>query len=291
MLIDYRFRRGVTPYLFLLPAVVLFTVYLFGPLIFAGYMSLFRWPLAGIPRLVWFRNFRLIFSERFFQDSLVHTLVYTSAVPLKVALALMLAVFVERSGRAISVLRSVFFFPWILSSVIVGLIWQTILTPNHGFLNLVLGWIGIPGQSWLVRPDRAMLAIVMVSTWHGLGVNLIIFIAGLKTIPQSRYEAAEIDGASAWQSFWYVTLPGLRPTTVFVFVVAVIGSFKVFDIVYIMTGGGPAGATTTLVMYIYETAFDRFRMGQASAAAYIFFVILLTLTLLQRKFLASGVDE
>jgi multiple sugar transport system permease protein len=291
MLTDYRLRRHITPYLFLVPAVALFTVYLFGPLVFAGYMSLFRWPLAGVPRPILLRNYRLIVSEQYFRDSLVHTVVYTSAVPLKVGLALVLAVLVERSGKAIPVLRSAFFFPWVLSSVIVGLIWQTILTPNHGFLNLVLSSVGIPGQRWLVRPDRAMLAIVLVTAWHGLGVNLIIFIAGLKTIPRSRYEAAEIDGASSWQSFWFITLPGLRPTTVFVFVVAVIGSFKVFDIVYIMTGGGPAGATTTLVMYIYETAFDRFRMGQASAAAYLFFLILLTLTVLQRKVLSAGVDE
>jgi multiple sugar transport system permease protein len=180
------------------------------------------------------------------------------------------------------------FFPNILSNVVVALIWQTMFTPNYGFINNVLGVFGLPGQRWLVEPNHAMYTIFVVSTWKGLGANLIIFIAGLKAIPGEYYEAASIDGASSWQAFRHITLPCLHPATIFVTTMAIIGSFKVFDLVLIMTGGGPGNATKTFVQFIYELAFNRFQFGRASAAAFLFFIILFVLTIMQRKVLSSG---
>jgi ABC-type sugar transport system permease subunit len=284
----YKLKIAMTPYLFLSPAFLIFGAYLVFPFFYAFGMSLFRWAFDGSVSFAGFRNYAYLFTDKLFGTALVNTVYYTCAVPFKVALALVLAVLLNQKVRFETGFRGILFFPNILSNVVVALIWQTMFTPNFGFINSILGFLGLPGQRWLVEPDRAMWTLFVVSTWKGLGANLIIFIAGLKAIPGEYYEAASIDGASSWQTFRHITLPCLRPATVFVTTMAIIGSFKVFDLVLIMTGGGPGNATRTFVQFIYELAFNRFQFGRASAAAFFFFIILFALTVTQRRALGSG---
>lgn len=287
---NHKLKRKLTPYLFLLPAFVIFGAYLIYPALYAFVMSFFDWGAAVETVFVGFKNFTHMFSDKMFWTSIGNTLIYICAVPFKVVLALVLAALLNQKIRGEGFFRGALFFPYVLSEVIVGVIWKAMFNPTYGFINTFLSWFSIPGQNWLAMPDRAMLVIILVSTWKGLGANLIIYIAGIKGISTDFYEAASIDGASELQKFWYITLPCLRPTTVFVVTMAIIGSFNMFDIVYVMTQGGPGSATTTFVQYIYQVAFSRFQFGYASALAFVFFVVLFVLTILQRKVLSQGGD-
>jgi multiple sugar transport system permease protein len=285
---QYRLKMVLLPYAFLLPAFIVFGFYTAFPFFYAFGMSLYRWAFDGTVTFAGFRNYTYLFSDKLFVTSVLNTLYYTCAVPFKVILALSLAVLLDQNIRFETTFRGILFFPYVLSNVVVALIWQTMFTPNYGFINAILNRLGLPGQRWLVESNHAMFTIWAVSTWKGLGANLIIFIAGLKGIPRNYYEAASIDGASSWQSFRFITLPCLQPTTVFVTTMAVIGSFQIFDLVLIMTNGGPGNSTKTIVQYIYEVAFNRFQFGRASASAFLFFLILFVLTITQRRLLNAG---
>jgi multiple sugar transport system permease protein len=275
--------RKLTPYGFLTPALVLFSMFLFFPVLFALFMSFNKWGMIGNPEFVGLENYINLFQDPLFWTSVKNTLIFSISVPFKVALALVIAVILNQKIKGLVFFRAAFFFPVILSMVVVGLIWQWMFSPSYGFINFVLEKLELPPQNLLINPDYAMLVIILVSVWKGLGSNLLLFLAGLQSIPKSLYEAADIDGANTWQKFWYVTVPLLKPTTLFVLIITFIGSFKIFDLAYVITGGGPGNSTLVLVHYIYQEAFQRFNMGYASAAAYVFFIILFVLTLVQMR--------
>ena len=219
-----------------------------------------------------------------------NTLIYTlGTVPLNMLLALIVAYFLNKKIAGKRILRTAFFAPVVMSSVAAAVIWRWVYEPNFGLLNYVLSWFGIPAVNWLNDPTAAMFALIVMGVWKTFGVNMILFSAGLQGIPKHYYEAAEIDGAGRWQRFWDITLPLLSPTTFFILVMSVIGSFQVFDTVYVLTSGGPLGTTKVLVFYLYENAFKFFDMGYASAIAYLLFAIVFTLTLLQTKYLKGSV--
>lgn len=280
--------KQVVPYLFIAPALIIFVVYMFIPLLQAFIMSFFNWNIAG-KEFIGLENYKNLLQDKLFRTTLLNTLVYTLAVPFKTVLALGIAALLSGVKRFQGFYRSTLFFPYVLSGVVVGLIWQMMFSVDSGFINMILSFFGL-SQKWLTESNHAMWVLWIVGSWQGLGSNLILFLAGIKGISPELYEAAAMDGANGWQSFIHITIPCLKPITVFVVTMLIIGSFKIFDLAYIMTGGGPGDSTRTVVQFIYDTAFERFKMGYASAAAYIFFIILIVLTLLQKKILVGG-DE
>ena len=280
------FLKKMIPYLFVAPAIIIFVLYMFIPLLQAFIMSFYDWSIAG-KEFIGLTNYKNLFQDKLFKTTIVNTLVYTLAVPFKTVLALVIAALLSNVRHFQGFYRSTLFFPYILSGVVVGLIWQMMFSVDSGFINMILSFFGL-SQKWLVESDHAMWVLWVVGTWQGLGSNLILFLAGIKGISTELYEAASMDGANSLQQFVHITIPCLKPVTIFVVTMLIIGSFKIFDLAYIMTGGGPGDSTRTLVQFIYDTAFERFKMGYASAAAYIFFVILIILTLLQKKILVGG---
>lgn len=282
--------KSFLPYAFLSPALLLFALFLFFPVLFAFFMSFHKWATIGDPQFIGINNYVRLVHDPLFWTTVKNTLYFSLSVPIKVALALVIAIFLNQKIRGLSFFRAAFFFPVILSMVVVGLVWQWMFSPSYGFINFVLGKLGLPAQDWLTNPHYSMLVIIIISIWKGLGNNLLLFLAGLQSIPRSVYEAASIDGANKFQQFWNITVPLLKPTTLFVLIITFIGSFKIFDLAYVVTGGGPGHSTTVLVQYIYQEAFQRFDMGYASAAAYVFFIILFALTLIQMRWFKTDSD-
>ncbi len=206
------------------------------------------------------------------------------AVPLALALAL-------NRGRLRTLLRSVFFFPFTLSVVTVGLAWLWLLDPVVGPFNYYLRRLGVPARSWLADPQTAMWTIILTTVWWVTGYYLVIYLAGLQDIPRDLYEAAALDGASGWRSFWAITLPLLRPVLLFVVVTHVIGSFQLFGQVFVLTGGGPGDATRTVVQHLYEAAFQNFfQFGAASAMAWVLFAVILAFSVLQFRLLRGHTE-
>lgn len=280
---NLSFLGDKVAYIFLIPTLIIFTLFLFIPLIYAFYISFHDWRIVGTPEFIGLKNYLDLFKDPIFITTIINTLVFSLSVPFKVALALLFAVLLNQEIRGKGFYRAAFFFPTILSMVVVGIIWQWMFSANYGFINYFLSMIGLPTQSWLTSTSHSMLVVIFVSIWKGMGNNILLFLAGLQAIPSTTYEAASIDGANAIQKLLYITVPQLKSTTMFVFIITLIGSFKVFDLIYVLTGGGPGNSTKVMVQYIYEEAFQRFDMGYASAAAFIFFLILFILTLVQMK--------
>ncbi|MCL6633650.1 MAG: sugar ABC transporter permease [Alicyclobacillus herbarius] len=273
--------QGRWAYLFLAPQLIGLIVFSLGPLIFLFVLSLYSWDGFGNNHFVALRNFRFTLTDPDFWTALVNTIYYTVlTVPVGIFLAILLAVGLNRI-RLRNVYRVLYFMPVVTSSVAVGIMWMWLLNGKFGVLNQLLHSIGITGPDWLTDTRWVMPSIAMVSIWWGLGFNMILFLAGLQNIPKVFYEAAEIDGASKFQQFWRVTMPLLSPTTLFVTVITIIGSFQVFDQAYVITNGGPAKASYTLVFHIYQLAFVNFTFGKSAAAAVCLFVIILLFTALQ----------
>jgi multiple sugar transport system permease protein len=258
---------------------------------FSFYLSFHKWNMfsAGTS-FVGLDNYATILRNPEFWEVLKNTVVYTlGTVPLNMIVALAAAILLHKNIVGRRFLRTAFFIPVIMSPVAAAVIWRWVYEPNFGLLNHVLGWFGIPSVNWLNDPTAAMFALIMMGVWKSFGVNLVLFAAGLQGIPEHYYEAAEIDGAGRWGQFWNITLPLLSPTTFFILVMSVIGSFQVFDTVYVLTSGGPLGSTKVLVFYLYEHAFKYFEMGYASAVAYVLFAMIFVLTLLQVRYLKRSV--
>ncbi|MDI7247485.1 MAG: sugar ABC transporter permease [Bacillota bacterium] len=269
-------------YLFLLPNIAGFFVFILGPAVASLLLAFTNWDLLTPIQFVGLANFKEMAGDRDFRQALWNTVYYTAAsVPLSIAFSLMLALVLNKVVRGISFLRAAYFIPVISSTVAVAIVWMWIYEPEGGILNRLLSLIGIEGPQWLTDPSWAMPAVILMSVWKNLGYNMVIFLAGLQGIPSHLYEAARIDGANQWSQFWYITVPLLSNTTFFVVIMSVISSFQVFDQAYVMTKGGPAGATMTVVYYLYQNGFQFFRMGYAAAIAWFLFVIVFAISVIE----------
>jgi multiple sugar transport system permease protein len=285
-------RQTRVAYAFLAPGLLLFAVYRLYPLL-EGLRLSFTNARLGRASEQWIglANYTRLFEDDRFHVSLWNTAFYTVASTLPIlAVPLTLALALNR-GRLRTLLRSVFFFPFTLSVVTVGLAWLWLLDPVVGPFNYYLRSLGVPARSWLADPQTAMWTIILTTVWWVTGYYLVIYLAGLQDIPRDLYEAAALDGASGWRSFWAITLPLLRPVLLFVVVAHVIGSFQLFGQVFVLTGGGPGDATRTVVQHLYETAFQNFfQFGAASAMAWVLFAVILVFSVLQFRLLRGHTE-
>ena len=270
--------------IFLLPNILGFLLFIFGPVVASFILSFTRWDLLTPMEWIGVANYSDLFSDQTFWKVFWNTIYYTAiTVPVGISLSLLLAIALNQKIKGIRAFRALYFLPVISSTVAVAVVWQWLYNPEFGLINYLLHLVGIRGPTWLTSITWAMPAVMITSIWKNLGFNMLLFLAGLQGIPDVYYEAAKIDGASRWQQFRCVTLPLLSPTTLFVVVMSIINSFQVFDQVYIMTAGGPARSTSVLVHYLYQNAFEYFKMGRASAIAYVLFFMVLIITLLQLR--------
>jgi multiple sugar transport system permease protein len=290
-------------YLFLLPYFALFITFVLGPIIFGFLISLHDWHILSEQRqFVGFDNYAGAVRDDLFLRSLVNTAYFAVlVVPVGNLISLLLALGVSREGRLTTFYRVAFYLPVIVSVTVVAILWQWLYSTQWGLINHYLygtteALRRLPGLGehlpaynplpWLNSPKMAMPSIALLSVWWGAGGNMIIYLAGLRAIPEQYYEAALLDGASAWQRFRAVTLPLLRPTLLFCFVISVIGAFQVFGQVMILTRGGPDFSTYTLVFYLYQSGFSLYKLGYACAVAYLLFVVVLAFTLIQFRLLS-----
>ena len=275
-------RETLAGYLFASPWFLGMLIFVAGPVIASFLISFMDWNLLGKAQWVGLENYReLIKEDPLFYQSLKVTAYYTVvAVPLGMGLALLLAMALSRKLKGESIFRTIFFLPTVLSGVAVAMLWQWIFNADYGLINTFLRYLGVPAPEWLASETWALPALIIMSLW-GVGGTMIIYIAGLQNIPDQLYESAAIDGASPLRKFWHITVPMLSPVLFFTLILGVIGSFQVFTQAFVMTGGGPNYATYFYALYLYFQAIEYLNMGYASAMAWILFVIILALTLLQ----------
>jgi len=268
-----------------LPLISILAIFVLIPVGASLVLSFYKWDIISSPRFVGLQNYVRLVGQDLFWISLKNTLTYTVAVvAIGLVLALSLALLLNETWlRGKTFFRTVYFIPVITSMVVTSMIWSWLYSPMYGILNYILKILGLPMQKWLSDPKLAMICIILMTIWKFLGYHTIIFLAGLQGIPEQMYEAAMLDGSNWWQRFRYITLPLLKPTTFFITVMAIIGSFQVFDQVYIMTKGGPLYSTTVLVVYLYNNAFRYFRMGFGCAIAWVLFGIIFIVTLVQLR--------
>ncbi len=281
-----RRREAMVAYALLSPAIVLFLVFIAGPLVGAIVLSFFEWNLLTDAEFVGLDNYRQLFTDETALAAVRNTFVFAFwSLVTHLGVGLLLALAVQRAipGVLKYLFRTAIFFPVIMSWAAVSLIWLFILDPNFGFINYYLDQLGLRTESWLLLPDTAMPAIILVDLWKTIGFTFILLLAGLQGVPAHLHEAAKIDGAGSVRRFWDITLPMLSPTLFMTAILTFIGAFQIFEPMFIMTGGGPLDTTVSIVMHIYETGFRRFEMGYASAMAIGVFVVILAVTLIQMR--------
>lgn len=275
-------KEIVTGYAFLLPDFLGLLIFVIGPIMYALFLSFHDWNALSPMRWSGLSNYQKLWRDPQFWSSLRVTAIYTVAyVPILFSVSLGLAVLLHRRLPFMEFFRTIFFVPVVLSLVVSSLMWKYIFDEQVGLLNYLLQLVGLTPQPWLGSVELALPAIIIVSVWIQMGYFMVIFLAGLQDIPGLYYDAAKIDGASGWQTFWRITFPLLKPTSLFVVVIILINSFQVFDQIWVMTKGGPASATEVTVIYIYQQAFQFLNLGYASAIAFVLFIIILVFSLLQ----------
>ncbi len=289
-------RKWLWGYAFIAIPLLFFLSIRIGPTLYAFWVSFHKWdPIALDRPWIGLDNYRAMADDKVFWKALRNTWVYVLVgVPLGVSISLMIALGLQRMIRFAGFFRALYFLPYVTSLVAVGWVWRWIYMPN-GFLNEFLGWFGFAGTSWLGNPSTAIYAIIVTTVWHGLGFQVVIFLAGLESIPQDYLEAASLDGASGWQKFRDIVIPQLNPTIVFIVVTAVISNLQVFTQVRSMSSqgtGGPLNSTSSLVLYVYQQAFQSLpsKMGYASAITVVLFVMILAVTVVQLKVLQRDTD-
>lgn len=270
-------------YAFLLPNFIGFMIFTLIPIVCSMGLSVMEWDSSNPMVFVGFDNFKRLVTDETFKISLGNTVYYSVfTVPLTMAAALGLAMILNQKMKGINIFRTIFFFPHVASLVAVAVVWNLLFHPTLGPVNQILRAIGIANPpGWTASVDWAMPAVIIVSIWKSMGYYMVLYLSGLQGIPRELYEAAKVDGASAFQRFRSITLPMLTPTTFFVSIMLTISCFKVFDLISVMTNGGPGRATNVLVYDIYNTAFINYEFGYASAISMVLFVIVLVITIIQ----------
>lgn len=283
----------VFPYLLILPNLLIFAIFIAVPAVFGVFYSLTDWGGIGEMNLIGAANYLKLFKDTRFWISIRQTFLYALiALPLIVAIPLLLATLLVKNIRCRGLFRSVFYWPSMISYIVVGLLFQFIFGDSTGVINYLLTKIGMQEVSWFTDGFNAMAVVILASVWSRSGFYMVTFISGLTSIDDTYYEAADVDGASNFHKFWSITLPLLKPTMFLVMILGFIDLFKQYGLVLTLTNGGPAGATKFAVQYIYEEAFQRFDLGYASALSMVLLVILAALTLMQFKLNKGGaVDE
>ncbi|MEU7800517.1 sugar ABC transporter permease [Micromonospora arborensis] len=276
-------RNTVAGWSFILPNFVGFAVLTLLPVVVLFYVAFTNWNVFGVAEWTGTANFRRMWDDASFWTALRNTVYYAVFhIPLTLAAALGLALLLNRKLRGVRFFRTVAFFPYITSIVAIAVVWNQLFSPEYGPINALLGAVGVDNPpGWTASSTWSMPAVIIVGTWRYMGYYMLLFLAGLQTIPAQLYEAAETDGATPWQRFVHVTLPGLRHTTFFVTVLLTIESFKVFDLILVMTGGGPGQSTLVLSQYIYQKGFEENQFGYASAVSIVLFAICFGITVIQ----------
>jgi multiple sugar transport system permease protein len=285
-----RTDRLRTGYAFILPVLVLFVVFRIWPTINGLLLSFQDYRLMGGSTWIGLEHYRYLLQDDLFWHSLRVTLTYAAiAVPLTTSLALGLALLINQAMRGIGFYRAIYFLPYVTSLVMVAVVWKWVYRNDGGLLNNVLTSLGLPAVDWLTDSSMVLPSLAIMAAWKGVGYAMMILLAGLKAIPASLHEASAVDGATGAQTFWRVTLPLLKPVLFFVIVIETIGSFQVFDAIYVMTGGGPVRASYSLVYQLYDEGFKFQNFGYASAIGMILFLIVFSVTMIQR--LMFGRDD
>jgi multiple sugar transport system permease protein len=280
-----RLFAHLNAYLYLVPTLLGLLIFSAGAIVASLFISFTNWQLVLPPVWVGVRNYTQLLELPQFWQVLGNTAYYTAGyVPLAVTLPLFMAVLVNQKLKGITFFRTTYFLPVVTSGVAIALVWGWMYNPSFGVINYLLDRLfGIEGPRWLADPMWAMPSLIIIGVWHSLGYNMVIYLAGLQGIPQELYEAARIDGAGWWPQFRSITVPLITPTAFFILVLSLIGSFQVWTITYLLTQGGPAGATETLSYYIYREGFQFFHMGFAASLAYVLFAIVFAVTMIQFK--------
>lgn len=283
-------QRKVVPYLFITPTLLIFLVFVLFPIAYSGVISFFKWNGISEPVFRGLRNYQRLLDDPIFWISLQNTVSFTiGVVPFSMALGLLAALGLNRQrlpGRA--VLRAIYFLPFVISAVATATTAGWIFGDTFGVINKMLVELGMKKVQWLTNRHTAMLTVVIVTIWVRLGFCMLIYLAGLQSIPPDLVEAARVDGASRWQQFRHITFPLLKPTTFLLLVLNIIYSFEVFDLVFVLTNGGPGYATTVLTVFIYNSAFQTQSVGYASAIGIVFMAIIMGITLVQWRISNEG---
>lgn len=279
-------RTNLIGYSFVIPNFIGYFIFIFIPVCFSFILSVMKWDGSDAPmEFVALENFKKLFSDSTFIISLKNTVWYAAfTVPLTLVAALAIAILLNSKIKGIIAYRTVFFFPYVASLVAVGAVWNMLFQPEFGPINEFLKFIGVENPpKWCASTEWAMWVIIIVSVWKYMGYYMVVYLAALQGISKDLYEAAGIDGATGLKKIWYITIPMLTPTTFFVVIMLTIQCFKVFDLIYVMTGGGPGRSTNVLVNHIYNAAFVDYKFGYASASAMVLFAIVLVITLIQLR--------
>lgn len=273
----------------LLPALIGLGLFLFLPAVSAAVLGFTNYILGPIPtHFIGIHNFIRMFSDSVFLRSMLNTLYFAAlVVPIQTTFALGVALLVNKKVAGVNFFRAIYFFPTIMALVVISVVWALLLNQG-GMINGMLGKLGIGPIPFLTSTLWAMPSIILASVWQGTGLQMVIFLSGLQAIPKRLYEAAEIDGASSWQQFRYVTIPQLRPTILVAVVITTILSFRLFVQPFVMTRGGPQGSTQTIIMYIYRKGIGDFSLGYSSAMSFFLFLVIFVISIIQRNFLAES---
>jgi multiple sugar transport system permease protein len=289
-----QMRKQWSAYLFLAPTMILFGIFTVAAVIYAFYLSFHEWNILEPAKpFVGLDNYSRLLGDERFGGAIVNTLYYTAAsVPLTMGLGLLIALLLNNQIRARGFFRTLFYLPVVTPLVIAAIIWKWVYNGDFGLLNYYLIQLGVIDEPllWLADPNLAMPAVIITSVWKSVGFSMVVYLAGLQSIPEDFYDAAKVDGAVGWQRLKDITIPLLSSTTLFLAVVSVLGAFQVFTEIFIMTNGGPLGRTTTIVYHIYQTAFKFFDMGYASAMAFGMFAMMFVFTLVQLRVMRGEVE-
>lgn len=279
-------------YLFSAPALIFFVVFTIYPLLYGFVISLYQWNGVGKKTFIGLGNYLGLIQDSAFWAALQHNIIYAVGVVTgKVVIGLLLAILLTRKMKGITFYRICFFMPMMISAVAVGYLWAYVYNYNFGLINSFLKAIGVPMNhlpKWLGSTDTSLLSVIIVELWRWVGYHTVIFIAAIQGIPKELYEAATVDGANALQTHWYITFPQLKSTIILNVMLSLIGAIGTFDLIHVMTDGGPNKSTEMIMTYMYNQAFIGDRFGYASAIAYVAFLIILIFTILQTKVITEG---
>ena len=280
-------RREWTAYLFLMPGVLIFSVFTVFALGFTVYLSFHEWQIVSVDKpYVGLQNYKDMIHDERFRHAVINTFYFSGAVvPLQMLFGLAIALLLDTGLRGRVFLRTLYYLPCVTPFVVSAIVWKWFYNGDFGIFNFYLlkaGLIDAP-VSFLSDQNLAMPSVIVMTVWGGIGFTMVVYLAGLQTIPDELYEAAKVDGAGPWSRLWHITIPMLRPTTLFLAVIGIIFAFQQFTQVFVMTNGGPVDKTTTMLYYIYQSAFQFFEMGYANAIAFTLFLMLLVFSVLQLR--------